>query len=128
VDYLPNLDPELHEGVYVFTTVPLSANTVGLDVVATMREQEGLTLVLPEKQAVQQGFDLAFRCAWITLRVDSALDAVGLTAAFARALADDSIACNVIAGTHHDHLFVPVGRAADALQCLRDLQRRAAGN
>lgn len=128
MNYLPNLDPELHDGVYVFTTVPLSVNTVGLDVVATMREQEGLTLVLPEQQAVQQGFDLTFRCAWITLRVDSALEAVGLTAAFARALADDSIACNVIAGAHHDHLFVPVGRAADALQCLRDLQRRAAGN
>ncbi|MGK0205392.1 MAG: hypothetical protein ACI89X_004754 [Planctomycetota bacterium] len=128
MNYLPNLDPELHDGVYVFTTVPLSANTAGLDVVATMREQEGLTLVLPEMQAKQRGFDLAFRCAWITLRVDSALEAVGLTAALARALADESIACNVIAGTHHDHLFVPVARAADALQCLRDLQRRAAGN
>ena len=128
MNYLPNLDPELHDGVYVFTTVPATANIVGLEVIATMREEEGLTLVLPEQQAEEQGFDLAFRCSWITLRVDSALEAVGLTAAFARALADESIACNVIAGTHHDHLFVPVDRAADALQCLRELQRRAAGN
>jgi hypothetical protein len=128
VNYLPNLDPELQDGIYVFTTVPSTTNTDGLDVIATMREQEGLTLVLPEHQAVQHGFDLVFRCMWITLRVDSALEAVGLTAAFARALADESIACNVIAGTHHDHLFVPVDRSKDALQCLCDLQRRAAGN
>ena len=128
MSYLPNLDPELHEGVYVFTTVPPGTDLAGLGVVATMHEPEGLTLVLPESQAEQHGFDLAFRCAWITLWVDSALESVGLTAAFARALAEESIACNVIAGTHHDHLFVPVDRAADALQCLRELQRRAAGD
>ncbi len=128
MSYLPNLDPELHEGVYVFTTVPPGTDLAGLGVVATMHEPEGLTLVLPESQAEQHGFDLVFRCAWITLRVASALESVGLTAAFARALAEESIACNVIAGTHHDHLFVPVDRAADALQCLRELQRRAAGD
>lgn len=127
MSYLPHLGPELHDGTFVFTTVPFGTDITGLDVVATMREAEGLTLVLPLVQAEQRGFDLAFVCAWITLRVESALDAVGLTAAFARALADESIACNVVAGTHHDHLFVPVDRGDTALQCLRNLQRRAAG-
>ena len=75
----------------------------------------------------EQGFEQSFRCAWITLRVNSDLEAVGLTAAFARALADQSIACNVIAGAYHDHLFVPVDRAADALHCLQQLQRRSTG-
>src|SRR5690606_20302984 len=102
-----------------------TASTKGLDVVAMMREPEGLTLVLLEQDAEQRGFDVAFRCAWITLRVTSALESVGLTAAIARALADQHIACNVIAGVHHDHLFVPVDRSADALQCLQALQQRA---
>ena len=119
---LPELDPELHEGTFAFTTVPVTTSLAGLDVVATMREPEGLTLVLPEAQAKERGFEVQFRCAWITLRLASALDAVGLTAAFARALADLGIACNVIAGTHHDHLFVPVDRAQDALRCLQDLR------
>ena len=65
---------------------------------------------------------MAFRSAWITLRVHSDLAAVGLTAAFARALADAGIACNVVAGVHHDHLFVPADRAGDALAALRALQ------
>lgn len=128
MDYLPRLDPELHEGVYAFVCVSDSELDRDLDVVATMREAEGLTLVLPESQAVQRGYDVAFRCRWITLRVDSSLEAVGLTAAFAGALAAESIACNVVAGTHHDHLFVPVDRADDAMRCLRELQRRAAGS
>ena len=127
INYLPNLDPELHEGTYVFTTVPVSQDVSGLDIVATMREKEGVTLVLAESIAEEQGFEQSFRCAWITLRVNSDLEAVGLTAAFARALADQSIACNVIAGAYHDHLFVPVDRAADALHCLQQLQRRSTG-
>ena len=90
-----------------------------------MHESEGLTLVLPEQQAVQCGLPLQFRCAWITLGVESELDSVGLTAAFARALADQSISCNIMAGTYHDHLFVTLDRADAALQCLRELQRDA---
>lgn len=127
MSYLPHLEPELQPGTFVFTTVPSGTEVGDLDVVATMRESEGMTLVLPLQQARKRGFDEAFVCAWITLRVASSLAAVGLTAAFSRALADESIACNVIAGTHHDHLFVPVDRGEDALQCLRELQRRSAG-
>jgi len=55
--------------------------------------------------------------------VPSDLAAVGLTAAFAQALAAVGISCNVLAGAHHDHLFVPVDRATDALAALRALQQ-----
>lgn len=125
MSYLGQLNPELNDGVYVFTSVPLGTDINGLSVVATMHEVEGLTLVLPEEEAVQRGFAIQFRCAWITLRVESALASVGLTAAFASVLAAESISCNVVAGTYHDHLFVPLDRAHDALQCLRELQREA---
>ncbi len=123
MSYLSRLNPELHEGTYVFTSVPIGTDINGLSVVASMHESEGLTLVLPEQQAVQCGLPLQFRCAWITLGVESELDSVGLTAAFARALADQSISCNIMAGTYHDHLFVPLDCADAALKCLRELQR-----
>ena len=128
MSFLSRLNPELHEGMYVFTSVPTGTDINGLAIVASMQEAEGLTLVLPEQQALQRGFSIQFRCAWITLRMESALDTVGLTAAFARALADQSISCNVVAGTYHDHLFVPLDRAEVALQCLRELQRGANNN
>jgi hypothetical protein len=59
--------------------------------------------------------------ARISLTVQSDLAAVGLTAAFATALAGAGISCNVIAGFHHDHLFVQWDRRAEALAVLQDL-------
>jgi hypothetical protein len=55
------------------------------------------------------------------LTIHSDLAAVGLTAAFSAALARDGISCNVIAGLHHDHLFVPWDRRGDALRALEAL-------
>ncbi len=116
------LKPQLHKGTYVYTSVPLNTPINGLNVVASIRESENLTLILTEQEALQHGFDIHFRCSWVTLTVDSALDSVGLTASFSRALAKESIACNVIAGTHHDHIFVPKEKTAVAVQCLKKIQ------
>jgi uncharacterized protein len=85
------------------------------DAFALIREAEGTTAIVP-------GEDGAF--ARITLQVHSALEGVGLTAAFATALAASGIACNVVAGFHHDHLFVPWERRAEALAVLRELAAR----
>ena len=124
---LSSLSPALHDGVFVFTSVHPTTDLHGLDVVATMREDEGLSLVLPEAEARSRGFPILFRAAWITLCVASDLQAVGLTAAVANALAAAGIACNVIAGVHHDHVFVPFAQAAAALSTLRELQASGGG-
>ncbi len=89
--------------------------------VATMREGEGLTVVLREDEAERAGLRHAGAYAWITLRVHSALDAVGLTAAFTTALALSGLSANVIAGIHHDHVFVPAEEGERALAVLRAL-------
>jgi hypothetical protein len=53
--------------------------------------------------------------------VASDLDAVGLTAVVATALAGQGIPANVVAGFHHDHVFVPVDRGAAAMRVLAAL-------
>ncbi|WP_316412368.1 ACT domain-containing protein [Mesoterricola silvestris] len=116
---LSSLDPERHDGVYVYTLVHGSAPPV--DAIATFREKEGLTLIVEERQALAAGLPILFRAAWITLTVTSDLQAVGLTAAVAGALTAAGISCNVMAGARHDHLFVPVERAEEALAALRAL-------
>ncbi len=93
--------------------------------VVTVTEAEGLTLVLPEQQALDAGLAILFRAAWITLTVHSDLQAVGLTAAFATALGEAGISCNVVAGAYHDHIFVPVEKGESAMDALRALQRGA---
>jgi GNAT superfamily N-acetyltransferase len=120
---LASLEPRLHEGAYAFVTVPLDFDHARFPVVATVREREGLTLVLPESDALGAGLEVRFRAAWITLGVHSELAAVGLTAAVTRVLAGEGIACNVIAGAHHDHLFVPSSEGERALGLLEGAQR-----
>lgn len=122
---ISGMRPELNPGRYVFTTVTGSV-PAGLAPVATVREEEGTTLVLRQEEADAVALPYDYAAAWITLRIHSALDAVGLTAAFARALADAGLSCNVVAGFHHDHLFVEHDRAEDALAVLCGLADRAA--
>jgi hypothetical protein len=124
---LRTLEPHLNSGVYVYTQTPLERDIAGIDTVATMREREGITLILREDEAQRHGLPVLFCAAWITLTVHSDLQAVGLTAAFSRALSDAGIGCNVIAGTIHDHIFVPAEQASDAMAVLLALQQRAAG-
>ncbi|MEU6933677.1 ACT domain-containing protein [Streptomyces sp. NPDC046374] len=116
--------PELHPGRYVFTTVEGPA-PAGLAPVATVAEREGLTMVVRQEDADAASLAYDYVAGWITLRVHSALDAVGLTAAVARELAEAGLSCNVVAGFHHDHLFVEHARAGEALATLNALSDRA---
>lgn len=92
----------------------LAEGAVPPDAFALIREDEGLTAILPG-----EGGDFAR----ITLMVHSALEGVGLTAAVSGALASAGIACNVVAGFHHDHLFVPWERRDEALAVLQRLSQ-----
>lgn len=116
----PDLQPVLRPGVYAFCALP-PGRAVDFPAVSTFREDEGLTVIVEESVAAAHGLDVRFRAAWVTLRADTDLHAVGLTAAVARALADAGIACNVVAAVHHDHLFVPADRGAEAVEVLRRL-------
>ena len=120
-ELLESLDPVLLDGEFVFVSTPPSEFVEGA--VAMVKEVEGLTFVLRREDADRQSFEYEFVAAWITLRVTSALDGVGLTAAVSTALARAGISCNVLAGFHHDHLLVPFTRRDEALLVVRELTR-----
>ncbi|MBU1568183.1 MAG: ACT domain-containing protein [Proteobacteria bacterium] len=122
---LRTMEPRLNPGVYTFVCTQDPEALKGIDVVAMVREPEGVSAVLLESDAVALGLSVMFRAEWITLTVQSDLQAVGLTAAFSKALGDAQISCNVVAGVWHDHIFVPAGRGEDALAVLRNLQKNS---
>ena len=118
---LATLEPIERAGEFVFVVVDDLAALGATTVLATVVEDEGVTAVLQRDDADALGLPYDFVAAWITLGVHSALEAVGLTAAFSTALAAEGISCNVLAGVHHDHLLVPSDRRADAVAVLRAL-------
>ena len=120
---LVGLEPELAAEPYVYALGPAPAGTA---VFASVEEAEGTTLVLTRDEADAAGLRAEWAAARITLRVDSTLTDVGLTAAVSSALAARGISCNIVAGLAHDHLFVPEDRGAEALELLRTLAREAA--
>lgn len=122
-ELLASLDPVVLEGAFVFVSTSGSASVEGA--VATVQEEEGTTSVLPQDVADRLGLGYDFVASWITLRVHSSLNAVGLTAAVSDALARRGISCNVLAGFHHDHLLVPSPRCNESLEILRGLAETA---
>ncbi len=104
----------------VFAYIAVEVPTPGLIAAAHAVVKEGrlTTIVLPVEAAERAGQATDVRFAWLTLTVQSSLDAVGLTAVVSARLADIGIPCNVLAGYHHDHLLVPVDRVDDATAAL----------
>jgi predicted N-acetyltransferase YhbS len=122
---LASMRPVVREGEYVYALWPHGKPLAG-HIEAAVREAEGLTVVLPRAEADALELPYDFVAAWITLEVHSALEAVGLTAAVSRALTQARISCNVLAGFHHDHLLVPVGDSARALEVLSEVSAASA--
>lgn len=120
-ELLGAMQPVHNPGVYVFASIPHGHDTRQLEPVATIREAEGLTVIVEEDMARAAKLPILFRSAWITLNVHSDLHAIGLTAAFSSALGAANISCNVVAGAFHDHIFVPVESIERAMTALHAL-------
>ena len=121
---LRSLDPELAapEVVFVSFADAQYGDYADLQPLAMVQEAEGMTLVVQKALAdqFQLAYDGVFQC--ITLQVHSSLQAVGLTAAVSRQLAQRGISVNVLAGYYHDHIFVPAQQADTALSALKAIE------
>ena len=120
-----SMSPVLMGGEYVFCTFQDAqyGDYLDLEPIVTIKEAEGLTLVVPKYKADDKGLSYESVFKGITLSVHSSLDAVGLTAAFSSKLGEHGISANVIAGYHHDHIFVQKELADKAIEALNELAR-----
>jgi hypothetical protein len=115
---LKTMTPKLNAGAYVFCSI-LDVQVVdSKDIIMIFKEEEGHTVIVKREIADKLKFDYSFVAAWITLTVHSSLQAVGLTAAFSKALTDGNISCNVVAGYFHDHIFISQEDAERAMIIL----------
>jgi uncharacterized protein len=117
---IKNMRPLLNAGAYVFCSIP--NQSIDFEhILFHFKEKEGTTIVCTQEYAELKNYTFSSVFAWITLEIHSALEATGLTAAFSTALAQHQISCNVVAGFYHDHIFVPIEKATEAVKILRTL-------
>ena len=115
---LKSMKPEHISGDYVFCKVANLENVNLNEVKMFFREKEAITLILKKEIAEILKLEYSVLMAWITLTVHSSLEAVGLTAAFSKALSENGISCNVVAAFYHDHIFVNKKDIEKAMEIL----------
>jgi len=118
---LKTMSPKLNQGDYVYCTVTTLNNIDPKEIIGLFKEEEGWTVILNKQLADKLNLGYTYVAAWITLTIHSSLEAVGLTAAFATALGNEGISCNVVAAYYHDHIFVAKGDAEKAMVALQKL-------
>ena len=121
---LESLEPNLNLGSYVFISLKDINEILREDILFEFKEAEGITILLSKDKADKYNLDYEFVASWITLKVHSALDAVGLTAAVSSALTKHNISCNVVAAYYHDHLFVSKKDTKKAMEVLSEFSRK----
>ncbi|MBL1222267.1 ACT domain-containing protein [Chryseobacterium sp. L7] len=118
---LKSMKPQHNTGDYVFCTIKNTGDFDLNSIEMFFREEEGGTLILKKEAADQYNLEYSVVMSWITLTVHSSLEAVGLTAAFSKALSDNGISCNVVAAYFHDHIFVNKNDTEKAMEVLNQL-------
>jgi hypothetical protein len=128
---LATMRPSLDPNTYVFLTTKQPLHSLPLSTLEPqllVQEEEGTTIVTTEALAKSHGFtESTFPCKKITLTIHSSLEAVGLIAAISNRLKDHGISANVVSGYFHDHIYVPVARAEDAMRVLGGFAGQARG-
>ena len=115
---LATLRVERRPGVFTYAAVRAPGSELLAAAHGVVTEGDLTTLVLPVVAAERAGLPVELEMAWLSLTVQSSLEAVGLTAAFSTTLGKAGIPCNVLAGFHHDHILVPADRAQQAIDLL----------
>jgi len=123
---LASMTPALLPGVHVFVTLPPGMPVPDtLEPVMQFREREGTTLIVLEDEAEAARLEGVFPSRMITLNIHSSLEAVGFLAAITNRLATTGMGVNPVSAFYHDHLFVPAGRAEEAIGILESLAQES---
>jgi hypothetical protein len=122
---LREMNPAIQDGIFVFCSVANHRNLPpAIEPLLVFHEREGTTVVIRRDEAEKLGLPHQFPSRLITLTVHSSLEAVGFLAAITAHLAKAGISVNAVSAYHHDHLFVPGPRAAEALRLLQAMREQ----
>jgi len=121
---IASMQPSLHNLPYVFCSINQAViNQLPFTPLSTFYEREGITIIITQQQASDNGLEFDLSWAWITLEIHSSLSAVGFLAVVTTRLARAGISVNPISAFFHDHLFVPWEEKERAMETLIKLSQ-----
>tara|TARA_R110001606_G_scaffold7070_1_gene31643 strand:- start:1103 stop:1495 length:393 start_codon:yes stop_codon:yes gene_type:complete len=120
---LKSMKPKHNVGEFVFCKTENLEQINLSQIIMSFKEEESITIIAEKAVADKLDLDYSFIASWITLTVHSSLEAVGLTAAFSKALSENGISCNVVAAYYHDHIFMDQKDTEKAMAILNEFSK-----
>ncbi|MGJ8713670.1 MAG: ACT domain-containing protein [Maribacter stanieri] len=120
---LKSMKPKHNVGEFVFCKTENLEQINLSQIIMSFKEEESITIIAEKAVADKLDLDYSFIASWITLTVHSSLEAVGLTAAFSKALSENGISCNVVAAYYHDHIFIDKKDTEKAMAILNEFSK-----
>ena len=124
VQILRSMELALRGGVFVVLCLPqakmFDPAVRALEPISLFYEKEGLSLIVNELKAIEQGHKADERTRMISLTRPSTgeMSRVDLASVISRLLSEKQIGFHFVGACFHDHVFVDADRAEDALQAL----------
>ena len=121
-ELIKNIQPELVNEEFIFASMDeekFRGNK--LNPLCRFLENEGISLILRRVEADEKGIHYNSVFKMITLKVHSSLEAVGFLAKITGELAKHQISVNPVSAYYHDHLFIPISKAEEALIILKQM-------
>jgi hypothetical protein len=121
---LAGMTPRLTGGEFTFCTMQDAELIARALALVAGSGKRGTTFILALTEVRKRGFSGAKPMRRIRLEMFSALNG-GLAVGIATAPAQENIPCNMVAGYHHDPVFVPAALAERAEAVLINVAARA---
>ena len=119
------MQPVLDDEQMVFCSLPTDeAEKYLTSCQGYYREQEGVSLILNKHQADLDNLTYGPVFRRISLMVYSSLEAVGFLSRITEILSAQGISVNVVSGYFHDHLYINVKEAENAVMILELWQEK----
>ncbi|MFX0207851.1 MAG: ACT domain-containing protein [Candidatus Hodarchaeota archaeon] len=116
------MKPKIMDCEFIFCTISETHfSELNITPLLMFTEEEGITLIVKKKIAENYSIPYSGVWAWIILTVHSNLSAVGFLSVITDTFAKSGISVNIVSAYYHDHLFVPIEKANQAMRLLEEL-------